>query len=185
MKSNPTSACLFWFRSRALKAVLLLGIAVPFWTACKPPNFKDLLQVKDVDQDALKAASQDLCTEGEKLAARPVSSDEKIANFPREIVAFGFFKGTTGCALTGDFNQGGIADEWFSILLQDNCLANGSVWTLRSIKFPDHSVEMELSQFHRTPEYVVKIKAGEWVTMKNLADAAGFITYRCEPKLAQ
>jgi hypothetical protein len=165
---------------RILK-VILIGFVFHGLLACKAPNLADLVPVDKVDADALKSAANSLCATGEILVPRTVSSDEKLSNYPREIVAFGFFKGTSGCALTADFHQDGIFDEWYSITLQDNCLANGSVWKVKTVSFPSHTVNLELSQIQRTPEYVVKIKSGEMVSLKDLADASGMITYRCEP----
>jgi hypothetical protein len=161
--------------------LILAGLTLGCLWACKAPNLGDLVPVHQVDSDALKSAANSLCAEGENLVARTVSADEKLEQFPREITAFGFFKGTSGCALTADLYHNGMLDDWYSITLQDDCLVNGSVWRVKTISLPDQTVEMELSQIQRTPEYLIKIKAGEMVSLKTLSEEAGLITYRCEP----
>jgi len=159
-----------------IKLLLLCGVLALL--SCAKPNPGEGT-VKEVNPESLKQAGQTLCAVGETLAVRPVTPSEKVSDFATEVKAVGFLKGTKACALTSDYHQDSILDSWFRIVLQDDCLQNGSLWTIQSFDHPDHSTVLELIQLGRDPEHHLRIQAGYSVSLQSLYSASGMTLYKC------
>jgi hypothetical protein len=148
--------------------------------ACQPADPADQTIVVEVNKEALSKTQASLCINDEELIEVDYGSLEKAYHAISGYKAIGFLNGTTGCALKKDFKKDGLAYEWFSLTLHDNCLENGTIWIAKSISRQDNSVVAEFSEFGGSRDKSIRLHAGYDVKIKDLSTSLGMKFYKCQ-----
>ena len=111
-----------------MKSLAVGLLSVLCLSGCDP--IPELEPAKPISQEDLKKASDIYCPTGQEFTEYTADFQLGMQSFPKPAL-FGIRKGTTRCALTSKYQEGGIW-TWLTVDFSGSCLENGSLWQIDS-----------------------------------------------------
>lgn len=152
-------------------------------------NPKDKIQVpnhvRNINNKGLTAAEGKLCKNMETLEEFDNNNTVSVYYDFSNYSLYSFVTSNpnkANCALSSNYTQNGAQDTWFSITIANSCIANGSLWELKSISRQNNSTNIVLKEFGVDYSNEVSISAGYSVKLNELYNKVGMHFLKCTAK---
>lgn len=171
-----------------MKKLFSIIILTIFFSACNSKQQDKVVPnaIKAINEQGVSAAESKLCKSNQSLEEIQILDTQKVYYDFSSFALFGFVNGNQKCALTTDYNQNAVADGWYSVTLPDNCIANGSLWEIKTILRQDSTSTISLGEYGNSANSrEIKIKSGYAVALKDLNTTVGMHFLKCVDKVTK
>lgn len=139
--------------------------------------------VRAVNESGVSAAESKICKSTEQLEEIEITDNMSVYYDFTNFSVFSFIKNNQGCALTSNYNKNGLVDLWYTLTVPDACVANGSLWELKTISRENNSTILSLQEFGAgSGTRSIKLESGFSIKLKELSLDVGMHFLKCMPK---
>lgn len=139
--------------------------------------------VRAVNEAGVSAAESKICKSTEQLEEIEITDNMSVYYDFTSFSVFSFIKNNQGCALTSNYNKNGLVDLWYTLTVPDACVANGSLWELKTITRENNSTVLSLQEFGAgSGTRSIKLESGFSIKLKELSLDVGMHFLKCMPK---
>lgn len=167
-----------------MKYLISISSVFLFLLGCNSKSQDKILPnaARAVNQSGVSTAEMKLCKSTEQLEEIELTDSMTVYYDFANFMIFGFVSGKQDCALKTDIRKNGVADDWYSVALPNECISNGSLWELKSISRQDSNTSIILKEYNTNNTAEIVIAAGFSVKLKELSSNAGMHFLKCMPK---
>ena len=170
---------------RKILGIYALMFLIIWIASCKPANPLEPEKegvVTGMRTEVISKIQGAVCTQKEQLAETDLGSVRRVYDMLSEFSAIGFLKNSSRCALRNDFNRNDTSNTGFSVVLYDDCLTNGSLWTIKAMSRQNNLIRAELIEYGGDPNKVTRLQASYEVKLRELQSIIGMKFYKCVNK---